>query len=230
MNSLTFKTILNPVMIYLYLDESGDLGFDFVNKKPSKFFTVTILVIKDDHKRLMLAVKKTLRRKLNYSRKKKRHISELKATGTTLEIKRYFYEQIVNLDFQLYSVTLNKRRLFEELANDKSRVYNFIAKQVVDKIPFEEMDSRVQFILDKSKSKPEIENFNRYITSQLQGRIHPTVPFDIYHWQSTQSSIIQAVDLFCWGIFRVYERNDYEWFDIFKDKVELNAIYLPNKK
>ncbi len=24
----------------LYLDESGDLGFDFVNKKPSKFFTI----------------------------------------------------------------------------------------------------------------------------------------------------------------------------------------------
>lgn len=30
-------------MWYLYLDESGDLGFDFVNKKPSKFFTVSIL-------------------------------------------------------------------------------------------------------------------------------------------------------------------------------------------
>ena len=24
-------------MWYLYLDESGDLGFDFVNKKPSRF-------------------------------------------------------------------------------------------------------------------------------------------------------------------------------------------------
>ncbi len=36
-------------MWYLYLDESGDLGFDFVNKKPSKFFTITILVIKGDY-------------------------------------------------------------------------------------------------------------------------------------------------------------------------------------
>jgi hypothetical protein len=33
------------VMLYLYLDESGDLGFDFVNKKPSKFFVVTILAL-----------------------------------------------------------------------------------------------------------------------------------------------------------------------------------------
>ncbi|MBU1291133.1 DUF3800 domain-containing protein, partial [bacterium] len=33
-------------MYYLYLDESGDLGFDLVNKNSSKFFTVCILLIK----------------------------------------------------------------------------------------------------------------------------------------------------------------------------------------
>jgi len=27
--------------MYLYLDESGDLGFDFKNKKPSRFFVIT---------------------------------------------------------------------------------------------------------------------------------------------------------------------------------------------
>ncbi len=29
-------------MLYLYLDESGDLGFDFVNKKPTKHFVISI--------------------------------------------------------------------------------------------------------------------------------------------------------------------------------------------
>jgi hypothetical protein len=33
-------------MIFLYLDESGDLGFDFVNKRPSKYFVVTVLAYK----------------------------------------------------------------------------------------------------------------------------------------------------------------------------------------
>lgn len=32
-------------MWFLYLDESGDLGFDLVNKKSSKFFTVAILAV-----------------------------------------------------------------------------------------------------------------------------------------------------------------------------------------
>lgn len=31
----------------IYLDESGDLGFDFTNKKPSKKFVIILLVCKD---------------------------------------------------------------------------------------------------------------------------------------------------------------------------------------
>ena len=34
-------------MLFLYLDESGDLGFDFVNKKPSRYFVVTVLAVQD---------------------------------------------------------------------------------------------------------------------------------------------------------------------------------------
>lgn len=65
-------------MLYLYLDESGDLGFDFVNKKPSKFFTITILAIRgsQNNRLLIKAVKKTLVRKLN---RKKSIVAELKS-------------------------------------------------------------------------------------------------------------------------------------------------------
>jgi len=54
-------------MWYLYLDESGDLGFDFINKKPSKFFTITILALSSykSNRQLIKAVKTTIRRKLN---------------------------------------------------------------------------------------------------------------------------------------------------------------------
>lgn len=45
-------------MIYLYLDESGDLGFDFRKKKTSKFFIVTCLFT-EDKKPIEKIVKKT---------------------------------------------------------------------------------------------------------------------------------------------------------------------------
>lgn len=216
-------------MWYLYLDESGDLGFDFVNKKPSKFFTVTILAMssQDANTKMLKAVKKTLARKLNPKNKRKRIVHELKGTGTTVEVKKYFYQQVKNIKFGIYSVTLNKKRLFEKLTRDKERVYNFIARQVIDKIPFEKADGiRVELILDKCKGKPEIEEFNKYIRNQLQARLNPSTPLDIYHRISHENFGLQACDLFCWGIFQKHERKNLEWHNVYAKNILLDEVYL----
>lgn len=162
----------------LYLDESGDLGFDFVNKKPSKFFTVTILALSchDANRQMIKAVKTTLRRKLNSSKHQKRLAHELKGTGTTIEVKKYFYEKIKSTKFGIYSITLNKKKVFEKLSKEKTRVYNYIARRVLDQIPFEKNNGdRVELVLDKSMAKPEIAEFNSYIRRQLEGRLSPNM-------------------------------------------------------
>ena len=149
-------------MWWIYLDESGDLGFDFVNKKPSRFFTVCLLVIDDGktHNQIKKAIRKTLKRKLN--KPKKNRILELKGTHTTIGIKEYFFKFIANENFSLYAITLNKRRVYESLTKDKERVYNWIARLILDKIPFEKAKQRVQLVLDRSKGRIEIVEFNRY--------------------------------------------------------------------
>jgi hypothetical protein len=212
-------------MLYLYLDESGDLGFDFFAKKPSKYFTVTILSVSgiENNRRLIKAVRKTIKRKLPESR------SELKGAKDSIRIKEYFYKQVSALPFSVYAVTLNKRRVYESLAQQKDRVYNFIARNVLERMPVENASTRIQVIIDRSKSKKEISEFNEYIIRHLKGRIDPQVPLDIYHWPSHENMGLQAVDTFSWGIFRKYEKKDYEWFNIFKEKVKYDSIYLPKK-
>lgn len=211
-------------MWYLYLDESGDLGFDFVNKKPSKFFTVTILAVRgENNKKLSKAVKITLRRKFNT---KKQIIKELKGSKCPLRIKKYFYSQISNIKFALYAITLNKIRVYERLRKDKERVYNYMARLVLDRIPFNNADLRVEIIIDKSKTKKNIFEFNQYILKQIKSKFDPKIPLDVYHYDSKQNLGLQAVDIFCWGIFRKYEVNDYGWYDIFKDKIVYDQPYL----
>jgi hypothetical protein len=212
-------------MLYLYLDESGDLGFDFFAKKPSKYFTVTILSVSgiENNRRLIKAVRKTIRRKLPQRQ------SELKGVKDSIRIKEYFYRQVSALPFNIYAVTLNKRRVYDSLAQQKDRVYNFIARNVLDRMPVENASTRIQVIIDRSKSKKEISEFNEYIIRHLKGRIDPQVPLDIYHWPSHENMGLQAVDTFSWGIFRKYEKKDYEWFNIFKEKVKYDSIYLPKK-
>ena len=211
-------------MWYLYLDESGDLGFDFVNKKPSRFFTISILAVSEIEKNraLINAVKHTLKRKLH----SRDFSKELKGSKTSLEVKKYFYAKAAPLKFGIYAITLNKKKLYERLTKEKERVYNYVARLVLDQIPFEKAVTRVELIVDKSKAKPEIEDFNSYIERHLKGRLDPKVPLDIKHHLSHESFGLQAADLFCWGIFRKYERKDTEWFEIFKEKVRYNEVFL----
>ena len=212
-------------MLYLYLDESGDLGFDFVNKKPSKFFTITILAIRgpENNRLLIKAVKKTLARKLN---RKKSVAGELKGAKTVFEIKKYFYAQVKNLKFAVYALTLNKKRVYERLTKDKERVYNYISRLVLDKIPFEKAQEQVILVLDKSKTQKQVWDFNQYVFRQLKGRLDPKVPLDIKHQDSRQYYGLQAVDLFSWGIFRKYEKKDSEWLEVFREKVAFEQQYL----
>ena len=153
-------------MWFLYLDESGDLGFDFFSKKPSRFFTVAILAVEgiDDNREIIKAVRKTRRRKF-----KTKGTVELKGVRTRIEIKRYFYDLIRPARFSIYALTLNKRRVYDELAANKERLYNFIARKVLDQIPFEVARTRIQLYIDRSKSKAEIREFNDYLRTPAKG-------------------------------------------------------------
>jgi hypothetical protein len=215
-------------MLFLYLDESGDLGFDFVNKKPSRYFVVTVLAVQDqdDNRRLIKGVQKTLRRKLNPRRRRSRITEELKGTGTTFQVKRYFYDQVKEIDFKIYTIVLNKRQLFNQLADNKARVYNYVARVLLEKIPLDQAAVKVDLIIDRSKSKPEIHEFNVYVRNQLEARIYPTVPLHIGHYDSKEYGGLQAVDIFSYGIFQGYERKRWEWFNVFEEKIAFRMVYL----
>lgn len=211
-------------MFYLYLDESGDLGFDFVNKRPSRFFVVSILAIEgqETNKRLSTAVKITLRRKFNKSNK----LNELKGSLTPSNIKGYLYNKIKDVNFAIYSVVLDKKKSYKSLWADKERIYSHIAYLVLDKIPLDSRKPLINFIVDKSKSKENIRDFDRYILLQMKGKIDPLTPLRIYHNDSNASYCLQIADLFCWGIFRKYEKMDTLWYDIFKEKIAYERLLV----
>jgi hypothetical protein len=214
-------------MWYLYLDESGDLGFDFVHKKPSRFFTVTILLVKgmENNRALINGVKMTIRRKLNITKKRQGLVTELKGERTSSNVKEYLYKHLYGIPFELYCITMNKRQAFAKLADQKHRVYNYIARLVLEEISFDDAVSRVELIIDKSKNKAQILEFNSYVINHLQGRLDPKVPLDIYHRASNEEYGLQATDVFSWGVFRKYERADAEWFDRFSSNVCCDKQY-----
>lgn len=176
----------------------------------------------EDRKRIAKAVKRTIKNKL-----KKPLSFELKGSKQSLEIKKYFYRHVQSVDFELYALTLNKRRVYDYLHQKKDRVYNFISRKVLDVIPLANASVRVSLIVDRSKSNKETGEFNDYIVRQIKGKIDPQIPLDINHHLSHEDLPLQAVDLFSWGIFRKYERNDIQWYEIYREKIKYDDIYLP---
>ena len=62
--------------MHIFLDESGDLGFDFLKGGTSRYFVITILVA-SHYDLTALAIKRTLKTKFN-QKKKIRQIAELR--------------------------------------------------------------------------------------------------------------------------------------------------------
>lgn len=215
-------------MIYLYLDESGDLGFDFENKRPSPFFTITVVVVKNiaSNQKLKKEVEIVLKRKLNPKKKQKRIITELKWAKTTLEIKKYFFERIKDEDFDIYSITFAKQKVNENLRHKPDRLYNYFVKQLIDRIDFTLIDGGLTIVLDKSKNKEQIKDCNDYIVKNIEGRIPLEVEVNIIHEDSASIKQLQIADMFCYGFYEKYNKSEYHWYDVFKEKIRVDESWF----
>lgn len=214
----------------IYLDESGDLGFDFEHKHPSRRFVITLLVCESSGitRGFRAAVRRTLKNKLNKGKKGSRLINELKGTGTTLAVKKYFYRQAPKTGWRVYTVAVNKERVYESLQtkHGKKKFYNFIARFLLEKVDLTEPGNAVTLVVDKCKNKDEIRDFNQYLANQLEALLPLNIPANIYHENSSANAGLQAVDLFCWGVFRKYEHGDIAWYREYGSRIRYETEYL----
>jgi hypothetical protein len=213
----------------IFLDESGDLGFDATKQGSSKKFVITLLVCESESvaHQIKTAGKRTLKNKLNH-KKKSRVIHELKGTGTTLTIKKYWHHNLPNNGWAIYTVSINKSRVDEHLTSKsgKKKFYNFMARFILEKVDSLQTTKHVRLVVDKCKNREEMKDFNRYVENQLQAMMPLNASLHIEHESSQNSHGLQAVDLFCWGIFRKYECNDKAWYSVYRSSIVFETEYF----
>ena len=152
------------------MDESGDLGFNFNKSGTSRMFTITVLVC--DRKRVKAiqnAVNRTLKNKINKKRKRNK-VQELKGTTTSPEVKSYFLDKMPNDGWKIYSITLNKSRVFDKLKtrDGKKKLYNFLTKELLKILHTNNKEiSNVNLIVDRCKDGEDRKDFNAYIKTNL---------------------------------------------------------------
>ncbi|MEF3691751.1 MAG: DUF3800 domain-containing protein [Candidatus Moraniibacteriota bacterium] len=201
-------------MAYIFLDESGDLGF-----KPtsSKWFLFTI-VLTNDHKKIEKVIK-SIRKGL----KKKFKLKELHAYHSDAVTKHRMLRKLSELDdFKVMCIILNKKKVYIDLQNQKNYLYNYTANILLDRLHNKKLiktEEPISLYIDqKDTSKFIRENFEKYLKDNLVKRGN-NGKIEIRIKPSHTEKCLQAVDFVSWAIFRKYEKGDYEYYEDIEDRI-----------
>lgn len=107
------------------------------------------------------------------------------------------------------------------MQNQKSYLYNFTANILLDRLYNKKVikdNEKVLICIDQRESNKFLKkNFEDYLKVNLSKKIKNH--FEIKIKASQTEKCLQAVDFISWAIFRKYEKNDYEYYEIIKNKV-----------
>lgn len=201
-------------MAYIFLDESGDLGF---GERSSKWFLFTILLT-NNHRKIEKVIKK-IRKGLA----KKYKMKELHAYHSNSVTRHRMLKKLAQLnDIKIMCIVLNKEKVYVDLQNQKNYLYNYTANILLDRLHNQNIiktDEPINLYIDqKDTNKFVRENFEAYLKDNLIKRGN-SGNIDINIKPSHTEKCLQAVDFISWAIFRKYESGDPEYYDDIEDKI-----------
>lgn len=200
-------------MAYIFLDESGDLGF---KSKSSKWFVFTAICTKSYRK-----IEKVLKKIRRGLKRKQRKVKELHAYHSDAKTRKRLLKKLTELqDLKIYCVVLDKKKIPTILRDQKNYIYNYAANRLLDQLSGKKADTRELlkvFIDQKDTNKNSKNNLEVFLKSGF--RRDRDIEVEIKIKTSHSEKCLQAVDFVSWAIFRKYELNDSEYYEIIKDRI-----------
>lgn len=192
----------------IYIDETGDLGFNFLRQRTSRYFVVTGLVFPDCSDLARVTIKFEKFRKSLSS-------DEIKGKSTPFENKKTLYHLIKKYRWDVYSVIVDKKKI--QLERGGSAFYDSLIAELVRKVleNVKHSNKQMTVILDRCKTTL---NEVRRLNMQLDQVIHrfPFRDVQIHHANSKREAGLQLVDLFSYGVYQKFECGKAEWYRVFQ--------------
>lgn len=115
-----------------------------------------------------------------------------------------------------------------DLRKQKNYLYNYTANILLDRLHNKnalKSNSKIEIVIDQRETNKFLKsNFENYLKNNLAKKGNND--FEIKIKPSHAEKCLQAVDFISWAIFRKYERSDYEYYEIIKEKIiEENLLY-----
>lgn len=212
-------------MAYIFLDESGDLGFDFEKKKTSKYFVVTFLFVRDK-KPIEKIIKKLF---ANFNKKEvKSHNGVIHAFKEKPATRQKLLTSLNEKEVSIISIYLNKSKVYTRLQDEKQVLYNYIANILLDRVYTKKLiptNDPITLVASRRETNKFLnENFCGYLSKQVAGNHNVKLSVEIKTPQ--QEKCLQIVDTVSWALFRKRERGDESYSNLIKSKIiEESSLY-----
>ncbi len=178
-------------MVYLYIDESGDLGF---SGKGSNYFIFTCVKIEDDKTNtLFKRIPKKIRQRTLKKRVKK--LSELKFSNSSVLIRERFLKRVSELNLEIFSLIIEKKYTQQKLKENLPVLYNYLLKILLERLV--SANHKINICLDKCMSSTQRENFENYINTEFLFRFKYVPDLKITHENSNCNEALQVIDFIC---------------------------------
>jgi hypothetical protein len=212
-------------MAYIFLDESGDLGFDFSKKKTSQYFVVACVFV-ENKRPVEKVVKKVFS---GFSKKEvKNHHGILHFFKERPVIRKKVLKMLNSKDIKIIYIYLNKKKVYTKLQNEKHVLYNYVTNILLDRICTNgiiPINKPIQLVASQRETNRFLnDNFSQYLQSQAIN--NHRIDIKVVIKTPRQEKSLQVADAVSWALFREIEHKDSEYIKIIESKIiEKNPLF-----
>jgi hypothetical protein len=216
-------------MLTVYIDESGDLGWNFTlpyrSGGSSRHLTIASLCVPPEKKHLPKRLIKELGRRAGLPRS-----VEMKWSSTSQAAREAFALASskmcgANPDICLHAITVNKENVQKHIRQDPNKLYNYMIRlSLLDRMA---AHPAVTFIPDPRSIKVESGNsLHDYLQIELWFKKGAMTTLVTLPMESHNSANLQFADMLAGLVQSRYEDDERHNFEILRRNITLSTLYF----
>lgn len=220
---------------WIFIDESGkpevysNKGVNLVEKHVASRFLILAAVRSDNQLKLQQQITE-----FRLSVLKDSSLNKIFSSAYTLdsfhaqtdypEVKEKFYSYILDLSIKVDVLVVEKLLCYDSLKQNSSKMYGVMSGQLIKNLCHQSEATEIVFSRKDSKLKlrQELETeVDRVRLDYLEKhpKLKPNLKLSYFHNPHYSHGGLQVADYIAFAIFQVFERSNYRWYEIVKNKI-----------
>jgi len=200
-------------MTYYYLDESGEMGFDFSKKGTSNHLLITFLILKEPRQVISL-VKKVFTSLLVTTKRKNNDM--LHAYYEKPSTIKRMLNGLASKDVKIATMRLDKRKVL--ITNTPHELYTSMVVALFNRLYTDGIVNNTDDVLFIASRKNTSRKLNDDFKNNVINRTSK-IKIDIEIEKPSNDKCLQAVDFVSWALWQKYEMDDETYSNIIASKI-----------